>query len=277
MAQIRALIQQAAVSLQSRLEAELLLSHAMGRDRAWLYAHGDDSLDGDQSDRFLSLLQRRLSGEPVAYLLGAREFYGRDFLVSPAVLIPRPETELLVDLALGLELPDSARVIDVGTGSGCIALTLAAERPSWQIFASDLSEPALEVARRNREHLKLDRVDLIHGSLLEPVRERTFDLVISNPPYVAAGDPHLVQGDLRFEPPAALSCGEQGLALIRALIVQAHAQLVAGGWLLIEHGHDQGARVAALFEQAGFEQVQTRMDLAGQERVTLGRRSATAA
>lgn len=277
MAQVRELIQQTAVSLQSRLEAELLLAHALGQGRAWLYAHADDAIEPVLAAAFHTLVKRRLDGEPMAYLLGSREFYGRDFRVTPDVLIPRPETELLIDLALSLDLPAAARVIDVGTGTGCIALTLAAERPGWQVSAVDLSSAALEVARVNRDNLGLDQVALLHGSLLEPASGQFFDLVISNPPYVADGDPHLGQGDLRFEPAMALSCGEDGLSLIRALIQQASKQLKSGGWLLIEHGHDQGPRVAALFEQAGFEQIETRHDLAGHERVTLGRRHATTA
>lgn len=267
-------VQAAAARITSRLEAELLMGHSLNRDRAWLYAHARDDLDPDQRSRFEALVLRRQRGEPIAYITGSREFYGRDFLVSPAVLIPRPETELLVDLALARLPQTRCRVVDVGTGSGCIALTLAAERPGWQITAVDISPAALEVCASNSQRLGLEQVRLLQGDLLGPVQDEPFDAIVSNPPYVAANDPHLEQGDLRFEPQAALSAGPMGLAVIDRLIDQATGRLRPGGWLMLEHGHDQGRAVVDRMLRAGLHDVRTHPDLAGVDRVTLGQRPA---
>jgi release factor glutamine methyltransferase len=272
MTQITALLRRASKLTGSRLEAELLLSEAIQQPRAWLYAHGDAAIEPEQEARFDSLLQRRTRGEPVAYLLGQREFYGRKFAVSPAVLIPRPETELVVELALQRLNNDAASLVDVGTGSGCIALTLAAERPSWQVTAVDKSSEALGVCRTNAERLGLQRVRLVNSDLLADVPDDPFDAIVSNPPYVAENDPHLAQGDLRFEPKVALSAGRDGLAIIRDLIRQAGSRLKPKGWLLIEHGYDQGSTVRKLMITAGFVQAQTFRDLAGIDRVTVARR-----
>lgn len=272
----RMLRDQATSRMESRLEAEVLLAAAFARDRAWIFAHLDDSVeDPAAKQRFDELITRRADGMPIAYLLGEREFYGRSFLVDPAVLIPRPETELLIELALQLELPDSARLIDVGTGSGCIGLTLAAERPDWTISACDNSIEALKVANSNRELLELGRVTLIQSDLLAAIGDhQTFDLIVSNPPYIASDDPHLALGDLRFEPPQALACGNDGLTLIRRLIDQAAGRLNPQGWLLIEHGYDQADSVRELMTRAGFESVRSEKDLAGIERACIGRRAA---
>jgi release factor glutamine methyltransferase len=268
----RALRDRAAGVLDSRLEAELLLSSAFGRERAWLFAHLDDAVgDAESLQRLETWVSARQAGQPVAYLLGQREFYGREFLVTPDVLIPRPETELLIDLALGLDLSADCTVVDIGTGSGCIALTLAAERTRWQVLASDVSASALTVANNNRVKLGLEPVGLFEGSLYEPFAGRRFDLIVSNPPYVAVGDPHLDLGDVRFEPEIALSSGEDGLATIRALVEQAHCFLKPGGWLLLEHGYDQGPAVVALLERAGFIDAACCQDLAGIDRVSMGR------
>lgn len=258
-------------ALGSRLEADLLASRALGQPRSWLYAHGNDPVDAAKLSVFERLVTERQSGKPIAQLCGSREFYGREFVIDEHVLIPRPETELLVDLALALPLPDQARVCDVGTGSGCIAVTLAAERPRWRVTAIDCSDEALAVAGHNRDRLCPARVELLCGDLLEAVGDQHFDLIVSNPPYVAADDPHLERGDLRFEPRHALAAGADGLDVIRRLVSQAPDRLVAGGWLLIEHGHDQAAAVRALLDSAGFASVESRRDLAGIERVTLGR------
>lgn len=258
--------------IESRLESELLLTTAFGRDRAWLFAHLDDTVqDQTAAAHFSDLLDRRAEGVPVAYLLGEREFYGRAFRVNPAVLIPRPETELLIDIALQLDLPEEAAVVDVGTGSGCIALTLAAERPGWSVSGCDISAEALGVASENRAALELDRVRLVRSDLLAALNDQTFDLIVSNPPYIAADDPHLTRGDLRFEPAQALACGKDGLSLIRRLIDQSAILLKPHGWLIIEQGYDQAEAVRALMTRAGFESVRSENDLAGIERACLGR------
>lgn len=256
-----------------RFEREVLLAHVIESDRAWIWSHLDEPIDPAKLHRYQNLILQRAAGHPVAYLLGHREFYGREFEVSPAVLIPRPETELLVELALALLPERNVRAIDVGTGSGAIGLTLAAERPGWRLIASDLSEAALAIAGRNRDALGLERVELLRCDLLDGLLERRFELVISNPPYVAEGDPHLDAGDLRFEPGIALSSGRDGLDLIRPLIVQACSVLVPGGWLLLEHGHDQAEAVRSLLGNQGFESVRSWTDLAGIERVSGGQAS----
>lgn len=262
----------AATLLGQRLEAELLLAHALERDRAWLYAHAGDPIEAEQWRACLELVRQRQGGRPVAYLLGQREFYGREFEVGDGVLIPRPETELLIGVALQLPLPEQARVVDVGTGSGCIALTLALERGGWQVMATDISAKALAIAQRNRGRLGADTVELLRGHLLEPLVNIHPDLVISNPPYVAEGDPHLARGDVRFEPQSALVAGADGLDVIRELVQQSARALAADGWLLIEHGHDQAGEVRQLLQAANFRAIASHRDLAGIERVTLGRR-----
>ncbi|MEN1728747.1 MAG: peptide chain release factor N(5)-glutamine methyltransferase, partial [Pseudomonadota bacterium] len=212
-----------------RRECELLLAHAFDRGRAWVWAHLDDTpVDASALQRFHELVDQRVHGHPIAYLTGRREFYGRDFEVNEAVLIPRPETELLIELALKRNAATPLDVIDIGTGSGAIALTLAAERPAWRVSACDISTEALGVAKRNRSRLQLDRVELFESDLLAKAIDRSFDLIVSNPPYVAGGDPHLAQGDLRFEPAVALSCGDDGLSIIKRLIDQAWGALRTG-------------------------------------------------
>lgn len=267
--ELSATLRSLGIRLDNRLEAELLICKVLGVERAWLYAHGEEPLSAKARQELEALAARRLGGEPMAYLLGQREFYGREFVVSPSVLIPRPETELLVETALE-KLGSRAAVLDVGTGSGCIALTLAAERPNWQVTATDLSAAALAIARENAMRLELSQVELLHGDLFAPVAGRQFDAILSNPPYVAEGDPHLARGDLRFEPAMALSTGNSGLAIIKGLIQGAAAHLHPGGWLLIEHGYDQASPIRALFAKAGFDQIETRLDLAQIERLTLG-------
>jgi release factor glutamine methyltransferase len=268
---VASILRDAALALDSRLEAEVLLSHVLGRERAWLYAHGTRPVDRSDQIAFDQLIQRRRAGEPVAYIVGYREFYGRQFDVSPAVLIPRPETELLVDLALDLLKTPSPRVVDVGTGSGCIGLTLAAERPDWEVTVLDQSNEALEVCTSNARKLGLDRVNIIQSDLLASVRTQQFDCIVSNPPYVAEDDPHLQRGDLRFEPQLALTSGRDGLKLIRRLISQAARQLTPGGLLLIEHGYDQAAAIRHIVAECGFTGATTHPDLANIDRVTLAR------
>jgi release factor glutamine methyltransferase len=220
---------------------------------------------------YRAALARRLQGEPVAYILGTREFFGLAFEVTPAVLIPRPETELLVELALErLPQDDARRVLDIGTGSGCIAVSLAARRPAARVVATDVSQAALEVAARNAQRHGV-RLDLRCGSLFEPVRGERFDLIVANPPYIDAGDPHLAQGDLRHEPRQALTPGADGARLLRTIVQQAAPALAHPGWLLLEHGFDQADAVTAALTAAGFGQVSTVRDLGGQARVSLGR------
>ncbi|MDZ7790493.1 MAG: peptide chain release factor N(5)-glutamine methyltransferase [Xanthomonadales bacterium] len=260
--------------LPSRLEVDLLACRALACERSWLYAHGDDAMPDEALARLRRLVEERLHGRPIAQLCGGREFYGREFSIDERVLIPRPETELLVDLALALPLSSAAQVCDVGTGSGCIALTLAAERPGWRLTAIDSSGDALAVAADNRAKMGLERVELLDGDLFAPVGERRFDLIVSNPPYVADEDPHLQLGDLRFEPESALAAGADGLDVIRRLTATAFDRLNPGGWLLIEHGHDQATAVRGLLEGAGFIRVESQRDLAGIERVGMGMRPA---
>lgn len=254
-------------------DAALLLAHALGKPRSWLFAHADDVLGEADVARFDGLLARRVAGEPVAYLTGARGFWTLDLAVTPATLIPRPETELLVELALA-RLPADApvRVADLGTGSGAIALALAKERPRARVVATDASPEALEVARGNAARNRIDNVAFRLGSWLQPLAGERFGLIASNPPYIADGDPHLARGDLRFEPAMALSCGPDGLDAIRIIVRDAPACLHSGGWLLLEHGWDQGEAVRALLVEAGFVDVGTERDLEGRDRVTLGRR-----
>lgn len=254
-------------------DADLLLAHALGCSRTWLLAHGDDGIAAAEAARFTALVERRAAGEPVAYLTGSRGFWTLELAVTPATLVPRPETELLVELALERIPADAeARVADLGTGSGAIALAIAKERPRARVVATDASEAALEVARGNARRNRIGNVELRHGDWLAPLHGERFDLVASNPPYIALGDPHLDEGDLRFEPPSALSSGSDGLDAIRAIARAAPAHLRAGGWLLLEHGWEQGGAVRALLHEAGFAEVATERDLEGRDRVTLGRK-----
>jgi release factor glutamine methyltransferase len=252
------------------VDAALLVAHALGRSRSWLYAHGDDPVDEAAREACERLVARRAAGEPVAYITGHRGFWRFDLRVTPDTLVPRPETELLVELALE-RLPEGKplRIADLGTGSGAIALALAHERPAARVVAVDASAAALEVARGNARALGIGNVEFREGDWLQPLAGETFDLVASNPPYIAVGDPHL--DDLRHEPALALSSGADGLDAIRTIVRDAPSRLVAGGWLLLEHGLDQGAAVRALLSAAGYADVSTARDLEQRDRVTLGR------
>jgi release factor glutamine methyltransferase len=249
------------------LEARALLARELGVPRERLLAHPEETVDPAHANSFSALTRRRLAGEPLAYLLGGKEFYGRWFTVSPAVLVPRPETELLVELALrqltGIEQP---RVLELGTGSGCIAITLALERRDAEVTATDRSHAALEVARENAAALGAG-LSFVHGSWFEPLpAPAQFDLIVSNPPYVAEGDPHLAA--LSHEPVRALTSGENGLADLRAIVEGGRAHLGAGGMLAVEHGYEQAAAVRALLVAQGWSGIQTHRDAAGQERAT---------
>ncbi len=262
----------AIAQLGDRFEAEMLLCHVLERDRAWLMAHAEYVLDAAQTIRLQSLVQRRAAGEPVAYIMGLRGFWKMDLQVSPAVLIPRPETELLVEQALE-HLPTDrvCKVADLGTGSGAVALAIASERPRTEVLATDASEDALAVARANADRLGLTNVAFAHGDWLQPLAGQQFDVIVSNPPYVAAGDNHLKQGDLRYEPVMALASGSDGLDAIRHIIKGASKHLHEDAWLLIEHGWDQSGAVRALMREAGFDEVSSARDLQQHERISGGR------
>jgi release factor glutamine methyltransferase len=254
-----------------RLDARLLVRHALNVGDTWLIAHGGEDVDALQLAAIEALVERRVAGEPVAYILGEREFYGRSFHVTPDTLIPRPETEHLVEAALArLPADRPVKVLDIGTGSGCIAITLKLERPPWQVTAVDLSAAALVVARANAERLGA-RVEFVESDLFSTLGGRRFDLIVSNPPYVAEGDVHLGQGDVRFEPRSALASGPVGLDTIREIVKSAPTHLEAEGWLILEHGWDQGEAVARLLAGAGYTDTFLERDLAGQARVSGGR------
>lgn len=263
----------------ARAEAELLLTATLDCSRAFLIAHRERLLSDLQSARFQSLLERRLRGEPIAYLLGSREFYGLPLMVDRSVLIPRPDTELLVELALArLSEHEPVRVLDLGTGSGAIALAIAHHRPLAEVTAIDCSEPALQTARANAERLRLDNVRLFLGDWFAPIpNEAAFDLIASNPPYIAGADPHLDIGDLRFEPRLALTPEGDGLDAIRRIVQSAPAYLKPGGHLLIEHGFDQGEAVRAILAAHAMVEIETMRDLGDRDRVTLARRASSSA
>jgi len=268
------LLRDAAVSLEGesrRAEAELLMARAIDRPRSWLYAHPDALLDEQQARHFHSMVEQRRRGEPVALILGVREFWSMELTVTSDTLIPRPETELLVELALRrIPAGTAARVLDLGTGTGAIALALAHERPTADVTAIDLHARALSVAQANAARLQLGRVRFLQGNWFSPVRGERYDVIVGNPPYISEQDPHLQQGDLRFEPRTALASGIDGLEAIRVIARDSPRHLGSNGWLLLEHGFEQGAEVRALMTSAGFTEVTTEMDLAGLERVTSG-------
>lgn len=258
------------------LDAQLLLAHVLGKPRSWLFAHDRDTVPGDALANFNALLARRAAGEPVAYLLGRADFYDFTLNVTPDVLIPRPETELLVEQALEKIREKSAvkkvgdppvRVVDLGTGSGAIAIALARHAPQAVVAACDASAAALAVAKANAERLGVD-IDFRHGSWLTPFSGERFDVIVSNPPYIDPADPHL-RGEIRHEPQQALVAADHGLADLRAIIEQAPVHLNLGGWLLLEHGYDQEDAVESLFKAAGFDAIACLHDLAGQPRVSL--------
>jgi release factor glutamine methyltransferase len=258
------------------LDAQVLLAHVLGKDRAWLRAHAAETLVAAHAEHFFALAKRRRAGEPVAYLTGVREFWGLPIAVSPTVLIPRPETEALVEVALArLPADRDARVLDLGTGSGAIALALAHERPRAHVLATDAATAALDLARANARRLQIGNVDFVQSDWYDALpldRHRaSFDLIVANPPYVAAADPHLADGDVRFEPRPALTPGGDGLDAIRAIVGGACERLVPGGTLAVEHGYDQAERVRALFAAAGFVDIDGARDLAGIPRVVAGR------
>ena len=264
------------------VDGRVLLQHVLHVNRAHLAAYPEQALTTTQQTQFYALVERRKNGEPVAYIVGQREFFGLNFKVTPAVLIPRPETELLVEQALmRLSEHRSMRVLDLGTGSGAIAIAIAAHRTHADIIAVDASENALQIAKENAQRLLTDRTTSIVFCLsnwFDAVPDEPFDMIVSNPPYIADNDPHLAQGDLRFEPREALAAGPRGLSALAHIARNAAPRpgglgpLAPGGWLLLEHGYDQGAACRELLAAAEFTNVETHKDLAGIDRVTLGQR-----
>lgn len=255
------------------LEAEVLLAHVLGKPRDHVRVRSGQMLTELQQERFSGLIKRRAAGEPVAYLTGHREFWSLDLSVNRHTLIPRPETELLVELALQrIAVENETRVADLGTGSGAIALAIAAERPPCRIIATDICAEALAIARDNAERLRLPNVEFRQGAWFTPLARERFDLIASNPPYIAQDDPHLVEGDLPAEPRHALVGGVSGLEMLEVIISAAPAHLQDGGWLLLEHGYDQASAVTHLLLTGGFRNIQTWRDTAGIERVSGGQR-----
>lgn len=261
----------ASVSDSALLDAEILLCQALNQPRSHLRAWPDKLLQTEQLTAFRALLEQRQQGTPIAYITGQREFWSREFQVSPDVLIPRPDTELLIELSLDLIPADEpVKIIDLGTGSGIIAITLAAERPQAQLSATDFSLAALRIARLNADKHRTGNIEFYHSNWFADIPATQFKLVVSNPPYIAEDDSHLQQGDVRFEPQTALSAPEQGLADIRIIAEAARSYLEPGGHLLIEHGYNQQQQAQALFKDLHYDKVQTYKDLSGQPRVTYG-------
>ena len=273
MATIQSLLDSADLptSPTARLDAELLLAAVLGKPRSYLRTWPEHEPGAEQLAAFAALLERRRMGEPVAYILGHQGFWSLDLEVAPHTLIPRPDTELLVETALQLAPATPQRVLDLGTGSGAIALALASERCGWQVTGVDRIAEAVALAERNRQRLKLGNAEFRQSSWFDGLAGERFGLILSNPPYIAADDRHLGEGDVRFEPLSALVAGVDGLDDIRQIIAQAPRHLQAGGWLLLEHGYDQAEAVRELLAAAGFTAVDSRRDLGGHQRISLGR------
>ncbi|CEN56653.1 peptide chain release factor N(5)-glutamine methyltransferase [Candidatus Methylopumilus turicensis] len=278
--QIGDALRQAAQSIQNTLELEpteasfeanLLCQQVLNVNRAWLIGHETDALEANQQAGFEALVQRRLNGEPIAYILGSREFYGLPLKTTPATLIPRPDTETLVEAALA-KIPQnvSLNILDLGTGTGAVALAIASQLPQTKVIAVDASLEALKVAIENAQSLNLSNVHLIESNWFSALVSEKFDVIVSNPPYIAQDDEHLKLGDLRFEPLSALASGVDGLDDIRKIIQDAPEYLNPNGWLMLEHGYDQADAVAALLKARGFSQIDHARDIAGTQRVTFG-------
>lgn len=256
----------------ARLDAEVLLSHVLDRNRAWLYTWPDKKIEPVLAGRYRELIARRVIGEPVAHLTGVREFWGLELACNNSTLIPRPETELLVEQALQLNLPERAQVLDLGTGTGAIALALKKERPRWHVRGTDRSAGAIALARANAKRLGITGVKWLKGDWFQPLdADVRFDLIVSNPPYIPEGDACLSEGDVRFEPSSALTAGEDGLDAVRRLVAGSGYWLNPKAWILLEHGYDQAKEVREILTSNGFNSVQCFEDLAGHQRATLAR------
>ncbi len=273
---IGALLAQAAARFgtdSARLEAEILLAACLDKPRSYLHAWPERQIEPRQRDRFAALISRRAAGEPVAYLLERREFWSLPLTVTPDTLIPRPETETLVALALEkMPVDDLLRIADLGTGCGAIALSIARERPRSEVIATDISRPALTVARVNAARLGLGNVRFVAGTWCRALTAAAFDFILSNPPYVTETDPHLQEGDVRYEPRMALAAGPDGMDELREIVTCARDRLRRDGWLIVEHGYDQGEKVMRLLQAQGYREVSDHADAAGISRVTMGRR-----
>ena len=257
------------ISDSARLDVELLLGHVLEKNRTWLFTWPEKLVAEDAHSTFLSLLKRRVQGEPIAHILGEREFWSLPLYVDSSTLIPRPDTEALVETAIELTTsPDN--ILDLGTGTGAIALALASEFPNANVVAVDKSPQAVALAQRNLQRLQFNHVTILESDWFAALNKQRFDVIVSNPPYIDEHDPHLAQGDVRFEPVSALIAGEAGLADIRFIIESAQKHLSLGGVLLLEHGWRQAQAVQRLFEQNGYAKIETRKDIGGNDRVTLG-------
>lgn len=254
----------------AKIDADLLLCHTLNKDRVYLFSHNDTDVNDPDLRSFKELISDRVNGTPIAHILGHREFWSLPLKVTPDTLIPRPDTELLVEVALELNA-DSARVLDLGTGTGAIACAVASERPHWQLTATDICGKALEVAKDNAASLCLNNISFIESHWFKKLPKVLFDIILSNPPYIDASDIHLQQGDVRFEPKSALVAEKQGLSDLEEIIDSALGHLSINGFLALEHGFEQGNAVRKLFREKGYSDVETRTDLAGLDRVTMGR------
>jgi release factor glutamine methyltransferase len=267
-------IERLAHSESPRRDAEILLGHVTGKSRTYILAFDETTLTTEEGAQLETLLNRRINGEPVAHLVGMREFWSLPLEVTPATLIPRPDTECLVEQALG-RLPESpCDILDLGTGTGAIALALASERPDCRVTAVDFVADAVALATRNARSLGINNVTIAQSHWFTTLEGKTFGMIVSNPPYIDEQDPHLAEGDVRFEPLSALVAADEGLADLAHIIREGRRFLLPGGWMLLEHGWKQGPAVRELYIQAGYDEVETCRDYGGNERVTVGRRNA---
>ncbi|WP_231758031.1 peptide chain release factor N(5)-glutamine methyltransferase [Microbulbifer elongatus] len=274
MATVKENLQRAAELAESdspRLDLEVLLCHLLGKSRAWLYTWPEHQLDPEQQSRFDALVKRRIAGEPVAHLTGSREFWSLPLKVNRSTLIPRPDTEVLVEVVLERCPQTEANVLDLGTGTGAIALALASEKKRWAITAVDTMPAAVALAEENRQRLGFSNVQVLQSDWFSALAQQQFDVIVSNPPYIDTQDPHLREGDVRFEPLSALVADDHGLSDIRKIANDARRHLAPGGLLAVEHGWEQGTAVRQIFAAAGYTEVETRVDYAGRDRITLAR------